>query len=199
MSIVELERSIQILRRELNEIATARPMTTDILRRYEMVRTQIVSQERELCLAQQIQTVVPLQGWNLKWTQYHGNARLDSSESGVVLTCEVYVTSPDLFVPATMSFKGCVASKWIAIDYDRIEDFPMFHAGLEGLGAYSVVNSRWVSEVKHDTANTGYVHFLFCFSSCIVEAIANDLSVKLGQAIRGTAPAEKFGLPVRKS
>lgn len=195
MTITELEKIVGDERETLEAIAATRPMTDELIRRYEAVRQRLVALERELCLTKQLPVALPLEKWALKWTQYHDKVHLSLTETAATLMCEVYETSPDLFVSATVSFRGPVASKLVAIDYDEIEEHPMFHSGLEGLGAYSVMNSTWMRELNFDGGHTCYFHFLFCFSSCIVEVIAKDLDVGLGKARRGTPPG--IVLPVR--
>ena len=195
MSDSDLSTIIEIERKKLNDIAASSPKTNETLRQFELVRRQLVSHERELCLAQNLPVALPLSNWHLKWTQCHNKVQLASTESSVTLMCETYDSSPLVFIPTSVSFTRCIASRFALIDYDLIEEHSMFHSGLEGLGAYRVENSTWEIDIPRRAGVTHHNHYLFCFSTCIVDAIADDLAVNLGEARRGTAPGN--AAPIR--
>src|ERR1700728_116352 len=118
MSISDLSTIIEIERKKLNDIAASSPKTSETLRQFELVRQQLVSHERELCLAKSLPVALPLSNWSLKWTQCHNKVQLISTESCVTLMCETYDSSPLVFIPTSISFKRCIASRFTLIDYD---------------------------------------------------------------------------------
>jgi hypothetical protein len=171
MATDEFDKVIDAEAAELEALAAARPITTETLARYETLRHQLVSHERQLCLARQREVVMPLTSWSARWTQSHTDVRLVARQSCAWLAFES-LSEASKRRAALWEFEAAEASRLTAIDYDNLEQHPLFHSGLEGLGAYTVENSTWVAQQAGTFQQPKRIHYLFCFNSCLVECIA---------------------------
>jgi hypothetical protein len=174
---VELERTI----REYDDLASHRPSTLNDFRSADKLHIRIVALERELCRQKSVQFVEPIEGWQFKWTMSFTDVHLHSIEKRAWLFVPYYVLLPTESMVAQITFCSCVASRLVFIDYDELDSHSLFHCGLENLGAYLVQNSEWKREVGQNIERSIDLstlnHYLFCFNSCLVEAIAERVDV----------------------
>ncbi len=96
---------------------------------------------------------------------------------------------------ALAEFKGCSAIKLGPPNDEVLHGHPLHGRGLDGYGAYVVVNSRWLAELVdinrvHDQFNpqvwADARHFLFVFHDETVEAVARDVEI---ETFRESMPA----------
>jgi hypothetical protein len=177
MTVVELRRLIAEHRAELEAIATVRPAPIESFAKYEVVRQRLVGYLRELCLALGRETVLPLQNWSVRWTQRDTDVRFLSRQWWTAWLAFESLGQKGQRRAFLCEFKSVCATRFTSVDYDHLDQHPLSKAGLEGLGAYCVENSKWIARLRKEDDRPELEHFLFCFNSCLVECAAESVEI----------------------
>lgn len=167
----EIDAKLQALWQQIETLADQRPIRLDSMPRYSALREQYFSLIRHRLRMQQQPVVTPIPNWPYKWHAGHIDVRLVSRQTESWLACGCVATD-SINRAVLLHLPSILASRLTAIDYDNLEQHPLYHSGLEGLGAYTVENSAWVAGLGGPPPRPGRTHYLFCFNSCLVECVA---------------------------
>jgi len=181
MSTDELREQLRILSSDYEAVAAFRPITSETLNRGEALHREIVLLERKIRQIEGLQYLSPIDGWKLKWTKSDTKVHLHSTQLRSCLICPCYLSHPSNSLIARIEFRTTLRSAMVFIDYDELEKHPLYHCGLEGLGAYHVVNSQWKknTKIEHQIDCSRCFHYLFCFNSCLAEVLAGSFQTEI--------------------
>jgi hypothetical protein len=175
MTVEELRSTIDEHRAQLEAIATVRPSPVESFKKYESVRKELVAYERQLSLMLHQETVLPIPNWSIRWNQTDTDVRLVARQWWKAWLAFESLEQTGKRRAFLCEFKNAYASRFTSIDYDNLEHHYLASAGLEGLGAYVVENSQWLTQI--DKSGSKLRHFLLCFKSCLIECAAEDVEI----------------------
>ncbi len=189
MGIEELTQTLDKLRDQYR-ILSKSPTRVEDVERLDSVLTEILTVERQLAAARNEPYAVPWE-WPVDWA-FSIFQPIVVSDGGRTLLMYSAQNKETLSKPkkhqaqytGILTFKGCASCKFGAPNDEAIEGHPLYGKGIDVGGAYIVMNSPWLEDLKKinsvhpqfdDKSWARKRHYLLFFKDNTFECIAEDV------------------------
>jgi hypothetical protein len=172
-------------------ILSGSPVRVENLERLRSLKTEVLTSERQLAAARNEPYAIPWK-WPVDWTFSVFQPIVVSNGRRILL---MYPAQDKESAPkakkdriqytAILTFKGCVSCKYGDPNDEAIEGHPLYGRGIDVGGAYIIMNSPWLEELKKINSvhpqndNQSWSekrHYLLFFKDNAYECIAKDVT-----------------------
>lgn len=192
MDTEELTRTLDELKTQHSRILSRRRVE-DREKLYSL-ETEILTAERQLAAARNEPYAVPWE-WPVDWTFSIFQPIVVSDGWRTLLLYSAQnkeamsmAKKDHIQYTGILTFKGCTSCKFGAPNDESIEGHPLYGRGIDVGGAYIVMNSPWLEELKKinsvhpqfdDKSWEGKRHYLLFFKDNTFECIAEDVTSQI--------------------